>query len=971
MPIELEAIIKSADTFVAQGLWQKAADAYARLARLCPRQPGIHHVHGLALMEQQQWQAALHAIDRAICLDPGNAAYYRSRGDASMSSGNLQQAVEAYLKALTLKPDDTSAMINLGNALHAQDCLEQALQWYRKAVNLDPGNVMALNNIGKTLYDQGHMDQCLPWYEKALCIDPAYGEARFNRSVVLLSQGDYMRGWKEYDWRFRRKSARRVYPHRLQGRRWNGSSYSGKRLFVHCEQGMGDVIQFCRFLPQVKALGGTLIVEVHAPLIPLMRMIRGIDQVIPFDAHHYPPVEFDLYAPLLSLPGLFGTSLDDIAGQTPYLFADPRKAGLWRPKVEKTKGLRIGIVWSGSATDPRRACPVEQLAPLIAIPDTHFFILQKDLSKTSLQRFREYGNVTHWGDQLDDFGDTAAAISGLDLIISVDTAVAHLAGAMGKRVWILLPAVADWRWLLNRQDSPWYPSARLFRQKAVGDWPALIRNVAAQLNALVAVHLTFNRGCTCHEANLLDDAIGAYVQTIAMAPDLEPAYRNLALAYFQKGDLQKATDCYKKALEIKPTSPEVLTNLGAVYLQMQQPSRAKICCAKALEIDPSCVAANYNLGNIYLDLGNLESAADQYRRTLDIDPEHISALCNLGRTFHRLGRLEEALALYDRGLKRDPDHPEIRFNRAVTLLLQGRWADGWPEYEWRFKCHNRRKIYPHRLSGDRWQGQPYAGRTLLVHSEQGLGDAMQFVRFLPFVKQLGGRVLLETHKSLLPLFNKLQGVDALIELSGLHPPTQDYDLYIPLCSLPGLFKMTPNSMPRFKPYIVADEDRYRQWRARLPRKGINVGLVWHGSDTYPERSCALRQLANLHQVEGINWIGLQKGKGTGQIDDPELPAGFNVLNWGPDFKDFADTAAAVAALDLIISIDTSVAHLAGAMGKPIWILLPKVPDWRWQLVSIDTPWYTTMRLFRQRQSGDWLSVTRQVSAMLRRHRFDR
>jgi tetratricopeptide (TPR) repeat protein len=966
--MELKALIRSAETHIAQGRWSEAADIYVRLTRLLPREPDIHHVHGLVLMELEQWKPAIEQFDRAIALNPQRAIYYRNRGDALHHCGELQQATEAFKNALSVAPHDSSTMINLGNTLCALGRPTQALQWYENAAGRDPSNPMALNNIGKLLHDQGRMDQALRYYDQVLAVHPDYAEAHFNRSVLLLAQGDYASGWEEYEWRFKRKSARQVYPRVYRTEPWDGSFYTGKRLLIHCEQGMGDMIQFCRYLPRVKALGGTLIVEAHAPLIPLLSAMNAADQVVPFSAHRHPPVPFDLFAPLLRLPRLFGTTLNNLPNQVPYLHADPQRAATWRDKYRQFKGLRVGLVWSGSAVDPGRACPIERIETLFSVAGTHFFCLQKGLTDQSIASISKYANVTHWGDQLNDFGDTAAAIEGLDLVISVDTAAAHLAGAMGKPVWVLLPAVADWRWLLDREDSPWYPTARLFRQHAAGDWPALLDWVRSELKQLSVVQGVFERGCRHLAEHRWDDAIRAYAETIALAPDTEPAYRNMALAYFQKGDPGQAAACYHHCLELKPDTAEVLTNLGAAYQHMRQPSRAEACFAKVLEIDPRYVPAIYNLGNIRLDRGDLESAAALYRRSLSVDPGHISSMCNLGRTLHRLGLLDEALACYDRALKISPDHPETRFNRSVTLLLQGRWEEGWPDYEWRFQCHNRCQIYPHRLPRPRWQGEPFSGKTLLVHGEQGLGDSLQFVRFLPWVKRLGGRVLFETHKSLLPLFDGAAGIDGLLELSFLHPPAQPYDLHVPLCSLPGLFKLTPHSPPLTGRYLSPPADKVKQWRTRLPHGGINAGIVWSGSDTYPERSCHLRDLAPLGQIDGIRWFGLQQGPGADQMNDPHLPTEWALTNWGPEFHDFSDTAAAVASLDLIISIDTSVAHLAGALGKPTWLLLPRVPDWRWLLRRSDTPWYPSVRLFRQTHAGDWRPVVREIGDRLQRIR---
>ena len=963
--MQLKDLTQFAETLLSRGQWSEAADIYSRLAEHLPGQPDIHHVHGLVLMQQKLWAKALEQFDRAIELNPHSAVYHRSRGNALQQAGDLHRAAEAFEKAISFDPRYSSAMIDLGNALYAQGRSTQALQWYQNAAEQDPGDPMALNNIGKLLHDQGQMNQALQYYDKSLAIEPEYAEARFNRSALLLARGEYADGWREYEWRFSRKSAHQVYPRRYQVDPWDGSSFAGKRLLVHCEQGMGDMIQFCRYLPQVKALGGTLIVEAHPPLVSLLSGMNAADQIVPFNVRRQPPVQFDLFAPLLSLPRLFRTSLNNIPDQVPYLHADPHRAAAWSEISRQAKGLlRIGLVWYGSTVDPSRACPIEQIETLFCVADTHFFSLQKGLAEPSVARISKFSNVTHWGDRLNEFGDTAAAIEGLDLVISVDTATAHLAGALGKPVWVLLPAVADWRWLLDREDSPWYPTARLFRQQTAGDWPTLIDRVRTALRQLTTIQSAFGRGCRHHAENRLDEAIQAYSETIALAPDIEPAHRNLALAHFQKGDPHKAAAGYHRCLELNPGSVEVLTNLGGAYQHMRQPILAQACYEKALKIDPQYVPAIYNQGNVLLDRGDLESAAAHYRRALTFDPGHISSMCNLGRALHRLGLFDDAMDCYDKALKISPDHPETRLNRSVALLLQGRWDEGWPEYEWRFQCHNRSRIYPHRLAGPRWQGEPFPGKTLLVHGEQGLGDSLQFVRFLPWVKRFGGRVLFETYKSLHPLLEGALGIDALLELSSQKPPAQPYDLHIPLCSLPGLFNLTPHNLPHPGCYLSASKNKVEQWRKKLPSAGIKVGIVWSGSDTYPERSCRLRDLAPLGQIDGIHWIGLQKGPGGDQMNDSHLPAGWNLTNWGNALEDFSDTAAAIACLDLVISIDTSVAHLAGALGKPTCLLLPFVPDWRWLLLRSDTPWYPTMRLFRQKEAGNWHAVAMEICERL-------
>jgi tetratricopeptide (TPR) repeat protein len=979
MNLELKTLIETAASHVANGQWQDASRIYASLAELIPQEPDVHHLHGLVLKEQHKWQSALQQIDRAISIQPDQTDFRRSRGDVLEDMGAMEAARKTYQQVLAIDPGDHHAMINLGNILYRQNQPEQALEWYQRTLALDPENTCAMNNIGKIAHDSGHLELALEWYGKALCREPDYAEARFNRAVGLLAMGDYAEGWKEYEWRFRRKTADRVYPHRIDSRRWNGSSFIGQRLLVHCEQGMGDIIQFCRYLPEVKALGGELTVEVHAPLVPLLCQMPEIDHVVAFDPEQPPSGKYELYLPMLSLPFLFQTTLDTIPAHVPYIQPSPAAISRWKTDAVAGEALCVGMVWSGSATDPNRDCPFPLFQELLTVPGIRFFSLQKKPAGPDAERLRPQVGLSHWGDRLNDFDETAAAIHCLDLIVSVDTATAHLAGAMGKPVWILLPFSSDWRWLGGRQDSPWYPTARLFRQPEAGDWQSVIRQVKSELsktsqarrfrsadNRRQAEEL-FNRGAAHHHDYHLKQAISCYLEALSLAPDLEAAYRNLGLAFYQTNDLNKAAECYRRSLEIRPDAVVMLLSLGAIYAQVGRHSEAEALYRNALNVDPDNASVHFNLGNLYLETGHLESAAAQYHMILDKDSEHPQALCNLGRTRHRQGDPEQALRLYERALKVNPDQPIVHVNRAAALLLQGKWQEGWEEYEWRLKGEKPHCVYPHRLTGRRWTGEPFAGKTLLIHGEQGFGDAIQFVRFLPMVKALGGRVILETHASLINLFATLDSIDQCIALSAQHPPQVQYDLYIPLCSLARQFNIYQGNIPATVPYLHAEDKKAMRWRSRLPARGLNVGITWAGSDTYPERSCALQDFIPLGRLQGINWIGLQKGPATSQVDKNLSRTGPAITNWGEEFQDFSDTAAAIANLDLVISIDTAVAHLAGALGKPVWLLLPKVADWRWLITGKRSPWYPTMHLFRQKQSACWetamIDVLRQMQTM--------
>lgn len=481
--MESSALVEEAEKFVASGDWQAASIAYARLALRYPDEPDVFYLRGRVLMELGDWDAALSQLNKALSINPEDPRFHRSRGDALQAIDMLFEAENAYRCAIDLNPHDSDAMINLGNTIYKQGRSNGALASYERALAFDPENFKALNNIGKTWHDQGDLKQAKFWYETALNLNPNYPEAHFNHAVALLSEGDYRNGWQEYEWRFQRHSARQVYPHRLNGSRWKGTPFRDKRLLVHCEQGLGDVIQFCRYLPMVKSLGGTVTLEVHAPLVSLLQGMPSVDRIIPFGPSKPRESEYDIHVPLMSLPLLFGTTVENIPAQIPYLQPSAVEKSRWQSKLSSGYGRRIGLVWSGSATDPRRSCHWEIVATLTKVmTNFQFFSLQKELPPGITTDLLGSANVMHWGNDLVDFHSTAAAISHLDLVISIDTATAHLAGAMGKPVWILLPHSADWRWLQRRFDSPWYPTARLFRQPEKDDWRSLGSALVEELN---------------------------------------------------------------------------------------------------------------------------------------------------------------------------------------------------------------------------------------------------------------------------------------------------------------------------------------------------------------------------------------------------------------------------------------------------------------------------------------------------------
>jgi len=460
------------------GKLAEAQKIYRDVLARQPNNPHALHLLGVIAAQLHQTDAAIELIRRAISSNPSAADYHNNLGNALRDNRLLDEAAAAYRQAIHLRPDYVVALNNLGNVLCDQGQLDEGIAFYRRALQLDPNHAGAHNNLGKALRDKGMLDEAVTALHDAIRLQGDYAEAHYNLSLVLLLKGDFAAGWPEHEWRWRMKTFE-FEAAKIPGLRWNGEDLTGRTLLLHAEQGMGDTIQFARYVPMVAARGGKVVLQCQQPLLRLMKSLQGQDQLISVDA---PLPQFDFHCPLMSLPPLFDTRAETIPAGVPYLRADENLSHQWASRVAHCHGLKVGIVWAGRAgyaDDRNRSLPLSQFAPFAQMPGLTFFSLQKgEAASQSAPQGMEFVDCTS---ELNDFADTAALIANLDLVIAVDTAAAHLAGAMGKPVWVLLPYAPDWRWLLERDDSPWYPTMRLFRQKSLGDWTGVIERISHTL----------------------------------------------------------------------------------------------------------------------------------------------------------------------------------------------------------------------------------------------------------------------------------------------------------------------------------------------------------------------------------------------------------------------------------------------------------------------------------------------------------
>lgn len=477
-----------------------------------------------------------------------------------------------------------------------------------------------------------------------------------------------------------------------------------------------------------------------------------------------------------------------------------------------------------------------------------------------------------------------------------------------------------------------------------------------------------NRGNALRALGRLADACEAYRAALAIQPAYADALANLGAALTAAGRHEDALEVLQRATAIAPQLPDAFNTLGVALAQLARHDEAVMALEAAIARDPGCVSAYANLANVLRALGRFDAAIDNAQRALAIEPRNIEALLSLAHTLASMNRHGEAIETFDRALALDPQCAEAHFGAALVRLRTGDWLTGWQGYEWRWR--KRQFSSPRRdFAQPQWTGaEDLAGKTILLHAEQGLGDTLQFVRYAPLVAQRGARVVLEVQPQLVPLLQNLPGVaQGVVQCVAHGEPLPPFDLHCPLMSLPLAFGTTPATIPAATPYVFADDALVSRWRERVPACGrLRVGLAWSGNPTHPDdraRSIPLQRLAPLLSVPGVRFVGLQntmREADRAALEQLQLPLELV----GSELATFADAAALTQTMDLVISVDTSAAHLAGALGRPVWLLLPHCPDWRWGLDDERSRWYPTARLLRQPQPGAWDAVIMRARADL-------
>jgi tetratricopeptide (TPR) repeat protein len=485
-PDYAEACANMADALAGLCKLNEAAAGYAQALKLRPTDPRLHKCLGNALARMEKLADAEASYREAIRLAPTYADAINDLGIAHARQNRYDDAIAADRRAFEVKPSFVEALNNLGNALRSAGRFEESLECYRKALEQKPDYADAHNNLGIAYAEQGRFDEAVASYTECLKLRPTHVDAHMNRALTWLRKGDYAQGWAEYEWRWKKRS---LTNRPLIMPQWNGFPLSGRRILLITEQGLGDTLQFVRFCNVLKRQGaGAVILECPEVLVPVLSRTPGIDHLVP---QGQPLPDYDVYCPLMNVPGLTATSVESIPSEVPYITADPELLEPWRRELGGVPEFKVGINWQGNpkyAGDRHRSIPLASFEPLARVPGVRLYSIQQLHGLDQLEGLKGKFPVTHLGSRLNQttgpFLDTAAAMMNLDLVISCDSSPAHLAGALGAPVWMAISSTPDWRWLSHREDTPWYPSMRIFRQNERFVWGPVFERMAAELRPL-------------------------------------------------------------------------------------------------------------------------------------------------------------------------------------------------------------------------------------------------------------------------------------------------------------------------------------------------------------------------------------------------------------------------------------------------------------------------------------------------------
>jgi tetratricopeptide (TPR) repeat protein len=1050
----------------SSGRLTEAKEWMLRGKALYPESIDITHNLAVTVTDLGELEHGAQLSEEVRSKNPKHIESYKNLGRIYITLRDTTKAKAIFTEYEKIDPNHIDILVGFGAAAIIDEEINKAIEYFEKAIKRDPNQGSAWGNLGlcyKLIGEYSKAKKCL---FTACKVDPEQVEHPWNLALIQLTLGEMKEGWSNYEIRFdpRRIATDRVkMPATTVPRLQKKDNIKNKTVLMLQEQGFGDTLQFYRFARELKKDGAKKVIAIVSPeLVHVIRTIPWIDEVRYelLDTHELP----DYWVYPMSLPNRYEDQLAiEIPAPIPYLGVFEEKYQIWNQHFNKNKNkkLRVGLLWAGRKThtnDKNRSMQLRDLAQLAKYQDrVEFVSLQKGEREDD-----DAGvpwDIQRCADKISDFSDTAAILENMDLLISVDSGPIHLAGAMGMPVWLMLPRVFDFRWMVDRLDSPWYPTVKLFRQESNGKWDSVVKKIDQELGKLLqqnsprwttkryhihpnllnttvaGVNLFLYSAYEYHQEGKLEIALALYQEVLAYEPKNSDAIRNVAAIYRALNQIPQALACYQQGIAQGESNSIFYSNYGNLLNQLNDFNGAIHQANRAIELDANNSQAWYIRSDAYFQLGQLENALvavqravslsaefpyivrkvlveielcnwlaakeslEQlkvigqetteyhlllahlyketqefdlslkcYEKSLTINPNHDEAYMNRGVLKANMLDYDGAIEDVNKALRLAPENAEAHFNLSLFLLTQGRFEEGWPEYEWRMDPRRTRqeRVQKPSLQMPMWQGESLQGKAILLMPEQGFGDYFQFVRYAQYLKSLGAIVIAAAPAPLVEILKACPWVDQVAQDGD----QISYHCWVFPMSLPFFAKTSIETIPKTIPYLKADPQKIIQWRDWLKANGFElekpiIGICWQGAKTHKhdrQRSIHPQDLDNLIASHPqYQFIGIVKEPGalaSYKIGKSEL------INAGPVIQYFSDTAALLENLDHLITIDSAPAHLAGALGIPTWIMLDSLPDFRWMLDRTDSPWYPTVTLYRKPLRGNWTSVLNQISKNL-------
>ncbi len=938
---------------------------------------------GIIYRGKQEWEKAIEHFRNAELVNPGNflvlynigyayqqinddknaILYYKKSlnenpisPEASFALGNMykknkdwKKAKEYFKASLRIKPDQTKVLTNLGIVFHYLGKFEDSRDILQEVLSLEPDNADAKVNLAATYYELGEFEKSEKQYLEVVSENKNDAIAHFNFSLLLFTIGKYSEALDEYEWRI--KTWDREIP--LKNIKfWNGESLDGKKIVVLAEQGLGDAIQFVRYLPILKELGAYIILQARRPLQKLFIDNNLADEVAE-EINGIDNADYKVF--LMSIP--------KIVRQFPYNSNLPylkiNSIGT-KYRLNNNNKLKVGIAWRGNTKhmyDFKRSVKLEYFEKILKNNEIVFYSLQKDVYNYEKNELTKFG-VIDLSDKINSFHDSAQFIEQLDLVISIDSAVAHLAGAMGKEVWMPVSKISDWRWGTSEKSTKWYKSMKLYRQSETGIWNKVFQNIAKDLEHKIKLlkkekeqqlALLKSYGLKVYEEGKIKSALIYFEKYLESNSDDCTVLVLTGLIEKESGNYSLSKRYFKKLLDSCPDEITGLLELARLENKFGNKKAAQKYYQKLIEKDNKSDYLN-EYGCFLQGKGNYEDAEKYFEEAIEKN-ENVGYLLNYANNLYFTKKYDKAIEIFNKVLSTDENLIAAHVGKSFTYLTQKDFKNGFAEYEYVLST----KIFETGKK-NKWRGEKATDKRILIYTEQGIGDSIQFMRFLKNVKDKGLYVIIGTTKELKPFFETSKYVDEVTTKE-----INDADYYSSIMNLPKVLGLeNEKDFVQIEDVFTIDEVEKNRWKHILKDGMLNVGLAWHTNSKTPtsnRRSMNKEDLYSLLSIKKINFLIFEKNPSDSfWADIKERFPNVQIID-----EQLWDVAAIISNLDLVISIDTALLHISASQNIPTWVLLPKYCDWRWTFEGKESYWYKSVLLYRQKEEGDWETLIKQVN----------